>query len=77
MPRIKRPQFITDAKHIKSSLRSARVGCGINQTDFAKIMGKSQGWISQVENGIIDISINEACWWFENCNARLMVCGKD
>ena len=54
MPKVSRPQFITDAKHIKSSLRSARVGCGINQTEFAKIMGKSQGWVSQVENGEIN-----------------------
>lgn len=77
MPRIKRPDFITDANHIKTSLRSARIGCGINQTEFAKIMGKSQGWVSQVENGEIKLSIDDACWWYENCNARLMVCGKN
>ena len=77
MPRIKRPDFITDANHIKKSLRSARIGCGINQTEFAKMMGKSQGWISQVENGDIRITIDEACWWFDICNQRLMLCGKD
>ena len=77
MPRIKRPDFITDANHIKTSLRSARIGCGINQTEFAKLMGKSQGWISQVENGENKITIDEACWWFENCNQRLMLCGKE
>lgn len=76
MPRIKRPDFITDANHIKTSLRSARIGCGINQTEFAKMMGKSQGWISQVENGDIRITIDEACWWFDICNQRLMLCGK-
>lgn len=77
MPKIKRPDFITDANHIKTSLRSARIGCGINQTEFAKMMGKSQGWISQVENGDIRITIDEACWWFDICNQRLMVCGKE
>ena len=23
------------------------------------------------------ITIDEACWWFENCNQRLMLCGKE
>lgn len=73
---LSRPSFITDAEHIKYTLKSARIGAGINQKDFARIMGKSQGWISQVEKGKTKITINEACWWLDNCNQRLMVCEK-
>lgn len=76
MPAVRMPDFVTDANNIKSRLKSSRVASGYTQTAFAQVMNRSQAWVSDVEKGKTEISINDACWWLENCNERLMICGK-
>lgn len=76
MPATKLPDFLIDANDIQKSLKTSRIRCGMNQKAFAKVMNKSQAWVSDVENGKTEISIKDACWWLENCDERLMICGK-
>ncbi len=40
----------------------------LNQTDFANKLGVTQGYISQVEGGIVDISFSTVIEWSKKLN---------
>lgn len=42
--------------HINYRLRATRVLRGLTQQEFGQKIGRSQTWVSQVENGLIELS---------------------
>lgn len=76
MPVTKPIDFIKDAQDITRGLKESRICAGYSQTEFARLMGKSQGWVSSVEKGKTNISIKRMCFWLDVCERRAEICAK-
>lgn len=50
---------VSDSSSVGTSLRALRKARGLTLAEVALAVGRSQGWISQLERGISDVSISD------------------
>ncbi|WP_157855043.1 helix-turn-helix domain-containing protein, partial [Streptomyces exfoliatus] len=47
--------MLEEAEEIGKRVRRARLRLGMPQADLATALGKSQGWVSKMERGLIEL----------------------
>ena len=76
MPRIRNVDYIENAENIIIGLKCARKMRGYSQTDAARMVGRSQNWLSDTEKGNTELSLKKACEIADLYGKELRLCDR-
>lgn len=74
MPKVRKVSYVENAEKIITDLKCARNLYGYDQREAAQMVGMSQNWLSDVENGVTKLTINKACEIADLYGMELRLC---